>query len=838
MYIAKEGVSLFSNPQVLAKPFKSPAPATPIARPQPQRKRKRVVYKEDASDSESDSGGKGKKKKKKSSDDSYQDEGNTSGVNINKLFPTFGPPKPITGRFSLPSITDKSGNVVPVVMTNVSLGIRPAIKIPPRPLHDPMADHAIVLFDPTIDTRETDEERKEREKLEAAAKAQEEKEKAALEAGGPNLYNPHKSLKELLGGGKDTRATVAPKVPVVIDPKLGKILRPHQIEGVRFLYRCTTGMTVDNQYGCIMADEMGLGKTLQCIALMWTLLKQSPRGAGKGTIEKCIIACPASLVKNWANELVKWLGDSAPKTFAIDGTGTKADLIANVRRWVQAKGRHVTLPVMIVSYETLRTLCEELAGCEIGLMLCDEGHRLKNSENLTFKTLNELNCKRRVILSGTPIQNDLSEYFSLLNFANKDYLGTKNEFRKNFENAIIRGRDADATDKEKEASIAKLRELSARVQPFIIRRTNDLLSKYLPVKYEQVVFCALSPLQLALYRHFITSPEVKKLLRGVGSQPLKAIGQLKKLCNHPALLDLPNDIAGSEQILPSNYNGGMLSAGGRGGGSQTPDCSMGGKFVVLERFLDRIRRETNDKIVLISNYTQTMDLFERLCRSKKCGYLPRLLVLRTKFVFLIYSYGCIRLDGTLSVAKRQKLVDRFNDPEGKEFVFLLSSKAGGCGINLIGANRLILFDPDWNPASDQQALARVWRDGQKKECFVYRFVSTGTIEEKIFQRQASKQALSSCVVDEKEDTERHFSGDELRKLFELREATLCETHETFKCKRCKNGKQFMKAPAMLYGDGSTWNHYTNAELKNNHDDLLRAEVGLPEVTFTFQYISH
>ncbi|KIJ41165.1 hypothetical protein M422DRAFT_172593, partial [Sphaerobolus stellatus SS14] len=100
----------------------------------------------------------------------------------------------------------------------------------------------------------------------------------------------------------------------------------------------------------------------------------------------------------------------------------------------------------------------------------------------------------------------------------------------------------------------------------------------------------------------------------------------------------------------------------------------------------------------------------------------------------------------MAITKRQKYVDQFNDPERGEFVFLLSSKAGGCGINLIGANRLILFDPDWNPAADQQALARVWRDGQKKECFVYRFISTGTIEEKIFQRQASKQALSSCVV--------------------------------------------------------------------------------------------
>ena len=139
--------------------------------------------------------------------------------------------------------------------------------------------------------------------------------------------------------------------------------------------------------------------------------------------------------------------------------------------------------------------------------------------------------------------------------------------------------------------------------------------------------------------------------------------------------------------------------------------------------------------------------------------------------------------------------------------------------------------------------------------FVYRFITTGTIEEKIFQRQASKQALSSAVVDEKEDAERHFSLDSLRKLFLFNEKTLCETHETFKCKRCKNGKQMLKSPALLYGDASTyvsivsellinlnvlhrWNHFTNEELKNNHDDLLRAEVGLPEVSFVFQYISH
>ncbi len=236
--------------------------------------------------------------------------------------------------------------------------------------------------------------------------------------------------------------------------------------------------------------------------------------------------------------------------------------------------------------------------------------------------------------------------------------------------------------------------------------------------------------------------------------------------------------------------------------------------------LARIRQDTNDKIVLISNYTQTLDLFEKLCRDR--------------------GYGSFRLDGTMAVAKRQKLVDKFNDPEGSEFVFLLSSKAGGCGLNLIGANRLVLFDPDWNPAADQQALARVWRDGQKKDCFVYRFIATGTIEEKIFQRQSHKQSLSSCVVDSAEDVERHFSLDSLRELFQYHPNTHSDTHDTFKCKRCKPGaaRQSIKAPAMLYGDTSTWNHFANEGLTSIQDLLLRQEGSEKAVSAVFQYISH
>ncbi|KAF8496056.1 putative RAD54-DNA-dependent ATPase of the Snf2p family [Hysterangium stoloniferum] len=615
-------------------------------------------------------------------------------VRVNRPFKALHAPRSSTmffpgGNGNMYQMRTKAGGVVPIVLTNASLGVRAPTSIPPRPLHDPMQDHAIVL------------RVKEEERVNAIKEAQEKNK---------GLFNPHKNLRSLFGERQQKNQKQS-KVPVVIDPRLSKVLRPHQVEGVKFLYRCTTGMLVDNQYGCIMADEIGLGKTLQCIALF--------------------------LVRNWANEFSESINPTAAIThtvpsLALDGKGTKAEMIERVQGWASASGRTVTLLVLIVSYETLRTLQPYLVNVEVGLLLCDEGHCLKNgvSDSLAFTALTSLNVKRRVILSGTPIQ-----------------------------------------DKQKWQE--KLQEMSGLVTKFRIQRTNDLFEQtsYLTIfspcqvrTCEHVVFCGLSELQLSLYL------------------PLKPINLLKKLCNHPELLDLPGDLKGSDKLIPPDFSGPNDKAISRGGSRSGP----GRGFVVLERVLHSIKTETKDKIVLISNYTQTLDL-----------------------------YGYVRLDGGMAITKRQKYVDQFNGPERSEFVFLLSSKAGGCGINLIGANRLILFDPDWNPAADQQALAQ-----------------------KVFPRQASKRALSSCVVDDKQDAERHFSVDDLRKLSLFKEKTLCETHDTCKCKRCKDGKQIIKAPALLYGDASTWNHFTNSELKNNHDDLLRAEAGLREISFVFQDISH
>ncbi|PKC70895.1 hypothetical protein RhiirA1_499284 [Rhizophagus irregularis] len=650
-----------------------------------------------------------------------------------------------------------------------------------KPAHDPKAQNAIILYDPLDDLDNLQE----------------------------NIKGKDKSVAEILG----TKNPDNMKIPVIVDPILGQKLRPHQIDGVKFLYNCTTGRTVEGVYGCIMADEMGLGKTLQCITLLWTLLKQSPE-FNKKTIEKCIIVCPSSLVTNWANELVKWLGTLRIKPLVIDNKGGKENVLKELRQFAISQGRTIIYPVLIVSYETLRTNIAELKDSKIGLLLCDEGHRLKNSNSLTFQALNSLQVQRRVILSGTPIQNDLSEYFSLLNFANPGLLGTPNEFRRNYENPILRGRDADATEHERSISDQKLAELWSVVSKFIIRRSNDILSKYLPIKYEHVVFCRLSEFQLSLYELFMTSPEIQHLLRGIGSQPLKAITILKKLCNHPDLLDLPKDLKRSEKCFPQGYS---IKEKAR---IVRPEFS--GKMLVLDRMLAKIKNETNDKIVLISNYTQTLDLFEKLCRMKK--------------------YECLRLDGSMSIKKRQELVNQFNNPNNPEFVFLLSSKAGGCGINLIGANRLVLFDPDWNPASDQQALARIWRDGQKKQCFIYRFIATGTIEEKIFQRQSHKQSLSSCVVDEEEGVERHFSLESLRRLFQFDPDTICDTHSTFKCKRCIEGVQVLpRLPSekMVYGDTSSWDHFTGgSDLLKIKDSILKLEVNQGVVSYVFQYTSH
>ena len=387
---------------------------------------------------------------------------------------------------------------------------------------------------------------------------------------------------------------------------------------------------------------------------------------GKPTIDKAVIACPSSLVKNWANELVKWLPGNRINPYSCDNKGTKEQTKKDIENFVSSKGRGVVNPVLIISYESLRNYSTVLQKTEIGLILCDEGHRLKNSDNLTYQAINAIRAKRRVILSGTPIQNDLTEYFSLLNFVIPGLFGTDNTFRRQYEIPILRGRDADASDADRQKGQERLTELSGVASKFIIRRTAELLTKYLPTKFEYIVFCKMTDVQTEFYRH-CAKKGMKQLKeegdpsksKG-GQDSLKAMTTMKKIVNHPGLLN-PDEVPAS--LVPDGFS------------FKTRLSEYSGKMTLLENMLKQIKSETTDKIVLISNYTTTLDVISSLCEAK--------------------GWAHCRLDGTMTINKRQKLVDEFNDPEGRTWIFLLSSKAGGCGINLIGGNRLILVDPDW-----------------------------------------------------------------------------------------------------------------------------------------------
>ncbi|KAG0415724.1 hypothetical protein HPB47_007073 [Ixodes persulcatus] len=627
-------------------------------------------------------------------------------------------------------------NYVPSLQSR-SLGLKRTSG--PRPLHDPDEENALVLYAP------------------------------------PPLSN-HEQI-----------STTSRLVHVVVDPVLTQVLRPHQREGVKFMWDCVTGKQIEGSYGCIMADEMGLGKTLQCITLLWTLLRQSPEFATP-TITKAVIVTPSSLVKNWHNELSKWLGDRV-RSVAIE-SGSKTEIDAHIRGFMAAFGRRVCTPVLILSYETFRLHASALQSGEVGCVICDEGHRLKNCENQTYHALNGLRTKRRILLSGTPIQNDLLEYFSLIHFVNAGILGTAQEFKRKFELPILKSRDSCSSDAERARGQERLEELITIVNRCLIRRTNALLSRYLPVKTEHIVCCAMTPIQREWY---------DRLASMRGGTPLATITLLKKLCNHPSLV---------RECFPDS--GPTFKAS-----SVMPELS--GKLKVLDCLLAIIRSTTDDKVVLISNYTQTLDVFERLCRER--------------------GYGFFRLDGSMTIKKRAKIVAAFNVPSSPEFAFMLSSKAGGCGLNLIGANRLVMFDPDWNPANDAQAMARIWRDGQKKPCYVYRLVSSGSIEEKILQRQTHKKALSSCVVDSEEDVARHFSAADLRDLFRLDKEVRSSTHESLSCRRCVNGVQTKPPPedADVGSDLSQWHH---AASKKQLDDTVLRQCWDMGVNFAFSQKSH
>ncbi|KAF8768041.1 DNA repair and recombination protein RAD54B like protein [Argiope bruennichi] len=514
-----------------------------------------------------------------------------------------------------------------------------------------------------------------------------------------------------------------PVTTIKIDTFLSKELRIHQKEGIIFLYKCIMGLQHEYGQGAILADEMGLGKTLQCIALIWTLCKQGPYGK-RPILKQIIIITPSSLVINWKKEFHKWLGESRLPIYAVDKKHT-------VKAFIKAPKT-----VLIISYEMFLRSADLLSPVSFDLVICDEGHRIKN-----------LNIK-----------------ISNVNFVNPGALGTLQSFRRSFEKPILQSREQECSEEEKEIGEQCSEELNRLSTLFMLRRTQEVINQYLPSKTEVVAFCRPTELQRKLYNHLLNTGSLWKLLASTGSMDsslhLIYISLLRKLCNHPSLLyniknlDDHHILNCIESVFPNNYQ-------------SLPSDS--GKMKVLENMLKAFfSYPKKEKIVIVSGFTKTLNIIEELCKRKNYLYL--------------------RLDGSTNTSSRQELVDTFNRSYTKYHIFLLSSKAGGVGFNLIGASRIVLYDIDWNPANDLQAMARIWRDGQKHSVYIYRLITTGTIEEKIYQRQVSKQCLSGSVLNPSTKDKLKFSREELKDLFTFHEDSQCVTHDLIDCD-CLNSNE-------------------------------------------------
>ena len=426
-------------------------------------------------------------------------------------------------------------------------------------------------------------------------------------------------------------------------------------------------------------------QTLQSVTLIWTLLQTGITSNKQRTCKRVIVICPCSLVKNWDNEFVKWLGPGVVKTLALAESDRKT-VEKNLDCFVKTK----MFNVLIASYETIRAHVGRLNKYKdcCDLLVCDEAHRLKNRDNQTSMALNSLPVKRRVLLTGTPMQNDLEEFYAMVDFTNPGILGTQEDFRRNMLYPILRGREPDATQKQRDRMMNIQNEMSSVVNEFILRRINTLNAEHLPPKLVQVVCCNLTDIQQNMYSHLCNSKDMQHVLDGKQVNCLGSIQMLMKvrycqlfdllhvcfpiltvyssficatlyyqLCNHPSLVveddSSSNDRSGgrraaSKKISYSEEKESTAAPGADGIAKFMPAMGSGrnapvmpelsGKMFVLYRLMREMRKpgNGNDKIVIVSNYTQTLDLIGRMCREN--------------------TWGFCRLDGSISMKKRQKMV--------------------------------------------------------------------------------------------------------------------------------------------------------------------------------------
>ena len=487
----------------------------------------------------------------------------------------------------------------------------------------------------------------------------------------------------------------------------GITFRPYQKQGFNWL-------AFLQRFGLngILADDMGLGKTLQTLAIL-----QKAKEQGQGNCPSLII-CPTSVVNNWQAEVEKFFTDCPVILYTGSNRGAHRQ---NIRRRLKRPSHSLAGPLVVTSYDIVRRDYKLLSQIPWLYVIVDEGHNIKNPDAKRTKAVKAIQGQHKLALTGTPIQNKLEELWSLFDFAMPGFLGTRKVFRDRY------GRDDQI---EWDAVRQGPGNLKDRIRPFVLRRLKENVAQDLPPKILADQKVELSALQVDLYKRVLASADYRWVMEEIQAKGvrrskvliLKIYTTLRSICNHPAL-------------AKEEHHGDLIN------------YEDSGKLDCLKELMEEVV-DGEHRTLLFCQSTQMLDIIENFFRQ--------------------WQFSSIRLDGNTPPPLRLDLVREFNGNPAIQ-CFLISTRAGGTGLNLTGADTVIFYDHDWNPANDHQAQDRAYRIGQTKPVTVYRLISQGTIEEKILQRQALKQTLADEIIGANEGGFNDLDRDELLGLFRLDE---------------------------------------------------------------------
>ena len=573
------------------------------------------------------------------------------------------------------------------------------------------------------------------------------------------------AFAKTLEPSREYRDIELPHSAGIIPASIAQYLRDYQVEGVAFLHELFV-----YQRGGILGDDMGLGKTVQVAAFLTTAFgktgderddkrMRTMRKAGPGVwYPRVLIVCPGSLIENWKNELNRWGWWHVDKYHGLQ----------RERDDVLAAAKAGMLEVMITTYTTYRMHSSDINMVQWDCVVADECHQLKEPTSATTQSMNQVNSLCRIGLTGTAIQNKYEELWTLLNWTNPGVFGPLFTWISSICEPLKYGQSHDATYHQLKIGRETAKRLTYNLlPPFFLRRMKSLIAHQLPKKTDKVVFCALSDIQKDAYERFLDSEMVDFLRTAFdecdcGSDKSRGgccyktipdsdtswkalvfpiIMTLQKLSNHLALM-IPQttdprekqerDIEMLQIMVPERWEELYRNRDSILSLSNPEFC---GKWKVLKKLLAHWH-QSGDKVLIFSHSVKLLKMLEHLFNST--------------------SYNVSFLSGSMPLEDRQKTVDEFNsDPN--QFVFLISTKAGGVGLNITSANKVVIFDPNWNPSYDLQAQDRAYRIGQLRDVQVYRLVSAGTVEEIVYARQIYKQQQANIGYNASTER-RYFKG--------------------------------------------------------------------------------